>query len=123
MADLLFTLRVRLSGGTAVIKAYDAGFRPPNHTRLDCELRWNGKIVFPVGATYCGIPGQYSIDGINAKECVMDLFCLKPGDTDSEYFESYTPEQLAWVEEHGEELSCERQARYCDENGNVRRSR
>lgn len=33
------------------------------------------------------------------------LFALKPGDTDSDFFADYTPEQLDWVTANGEELS------------------
>jgi hypothetical protein len=45
---------------------------------------------------------------------------MRPGDTDDDYFDSYTPEQLAFVEEYGEALGYVRQSRYCDENGNVK---
>lgn len=38
-------------------------------------------------------------------------------------FHGYTPEQLEWAIAHGEELSCEREFRYCYEDGNVRRAR
>ena len=31
---------------------------------------------------------------------------MKPGDTDSEYFEHYTPEQLAFAEQYGETVDC-----------------
>lgn len=29
--------------------------------------------------------------------CLLGFLTLKPGDTDDEYFEKYTPEQLAWT--------------------------
>ena len=44
----------------------------------------------------------------DSDECfgaLLSFLSLQPGDTDDEYFEDYTPEQLAWAEEHGEELS------------------
>lgn len=124
MSDLLFTLRVRLRHGMAVIRAWEAGFQHPNHTRLDAELRHNGKTIFPRGATYCGIPGQFAIDGIDAKECVLSLFCMKPGDTDSEYFDSYTQEQLDWVAENADDLDMIRSIRYCDpETGSIRKAK
>jgi hypothetical protein len=47
---------------------------------------------------------------------------MRPGDTDRDYFADYTPEQLAWAEQHGEALSIEREARYCDANGNVKKA-
>lgn len=121
----LFTLRVRLyrrehDPRVIVIHAFDANRFDGSHDRIDVEVRHGGKVIFPRGATYCGLPQGYSLDGINAKELVLSLVAMKPGDTDDEYFASYTPEQLAWVEKHGDALGCESQFRYCDENGNVR---
>lgn len=93
----------------------------PNHTRIDCELRQGGKIIFARGDTWCATPG--CVDDDEAKELVMSLFAMRPGDTDPEYFASYTAEQLAWVERNGEELGVEREYRYCDpETGGVRRT-
>lgn len=116
----LFQLRVKLRDGTAIMTAWEGGFMQPNHTRLDCELRWKpvgtgkrpAEIIFPRGATWCGIPGHQTIDGDDAKESVMSLFAMKPGDTDSDYFEVYTERQLEWVSTYGEELSCEAMGRY-----------
>lgn len=118
----LFTIRFKLSTGWATMRAWETphGF-DGSHARLDCELVHNGKVVFPKGATWCGIPSHQSIDGNAAKECVASLFAMKPGDTDREYFDSYTPEQLEWAEANGEELGLEREIRYCDENGAVRK--
>jgi hypothetical protein len=36
---------------------------------------------------------------------VLAFLSLKPGDTDAEYFEEYTPEQLAFARAEGENLS------------------
>lgn len=36
---------------------------------------------------------------------LLGFLCLQPGDTDPEFFESYTPQQLAWAQTWGEELS------------------
>jgi hypothetical protein len=118
-----FTLRVKLSDGMCVIRAFDGGNGLLGGYRIDVEVRMNGKIIFPIGATYCSTPacGGMSVDGVHAKDLVMSLVAMKLGDTDDEYFASYTSEQLAWAERYGEELDCERQTRYCDENGNVAR--
>ena len=118
-----FTLRVPLLRGepTIVIRAYDAN-SGGTHNRIDVEVRQGRKVIFPRGATHCGIPSGLPIDGIYAKELVMTLVAMKPGDTDSEYFADYTSEQLAWAEKYGELLECERLDRYCDEDGNVKAS-
>lgn len=116
----LFTIRFKLSTGWVTMRAWEGGREEPNHTRLICEMSQNGKVIFEKGQAWCGIPGHQSIDGLAAKECVASLFAMKPGDTDRDYFEGYTPEQLAWAEQNGEELSMLKSDRYCDENGNVR---
>lgn len=130
MQDCLFTLRYRLSGGICTIKAWEGDFQAPNHTRIDVEMRWKpyskhhrtaSVVIFPRGATYCAVSLHTSLDGYAAKELVTSLIAMKPGDTDAEYFVGYTQEQLDWVECYGEELNCERQARYCDEDGNPKR--
>lgn len=36
---------------------------------------------------------------------VLGFLTLRPGDTDSEYFDGYTPEQIAWRDEYAEELA------------------
>ena len=36
---------------------------------------------------------------------LLGFLSLRDGDTDDEYFESYTPEQIAWRDERAEELS------------------
>jgi hypothetical protein len=119
----LFTLRVRVRTDrpTIIIHAFDGPNFSCTHSRIDVEVRMGGKVIFPRGATYCAVPAGTSTDGIDAKELVMSLVAMQPGDTDDEYFASYTPEQLAFAKEYGEALGCEREYRYCDENGNVRR--
>lgn len=110
----VFTLRVRLPvKGSVYIRAYEGPVCSRyGHTRLFCELSsfnpagmglWTK--LFPRSDFYVGIPSHQCIDSDDAKECVLSLFALKPGDTDDEFFEHYTPEQLAFVEENGEWLS------------------
>jgi hypothetical protein len=45
---------------------------------------------------------------IDSDECInglMGFLTCKPGDTDPEYFENYTPQQLAYCSAHAEALS------------------
>jgi hypothetical protein len=74
------------------------------------------------GADYCCAPG-HSIDGNQCLVALMGFLCLRPGDTDAEYFVNYTPEQKEFCEQHAETLGAEVQARYCDENGRVKTQR
>ena len=41
---------------------------------------------------------QHSVDGIEAVCGLLGFLTLKPGDTDQEYFDDYTPEQLEWCQ-------------------------
>lgn len=116
----VFTLRVKpfTTEPTITIHAFEGSFRPPNHTRLDVEVRQGGKTIFPRGTLWCGVPGHVSIDGIEAKQTVLSLVAMRPGDTDRDYFDGYTPEQMDWAIHNGEALTVEGSARYCDEDGN-----
>lgn len=129
--NVAFTLRMplRMPGeyrrsANCIIRAYDdlvPLWDSAGRIRLTCEVRHDGVVVFPKGQLTCAVHG--TSDGIEAKELVMALVAMRPGDTDADYFADYTPEQLAWVTEHGEALSMEREARYCDpKTGDVRKS-
>ena len=47
---------------------------------------------------------MHGLDSDETILALMNFLCLKPGDTDAEYFEEYTPEQLEFADEHGEAL-------------------
>ena len=124
-----FTLRIKLyclKGDKLVtITAYDDQWHMQGtHGRIDIEVKHGSELVFPRGVLWIGVPKAlgHGSDSLYAKEAVMACVALKPGDTDDDHFAGYTPEQLAWVKEHGEALDMERERRYCDEDGNVRKS-
>lgn len=75
-------------------------------------------VVLFEGDDYSPSPMNAS-DSDAAIEGIMGFLCLRPGDTDSDYFEKYTPEQLAFAEQHAEALSCCVSDRFCDESGRV----
>jgi hypothetical protein len=57
-----------------------------------------------------GLPGWhprlgYAIDSDRMVRSVIDWCAVKPGDTDIDYFEKYTEEQIEWVQSHSDELS------------------
>lgn len=123
--NYLFGFRLNLGGKACQIYALDANHTDfqSGHMRIDVEVWHDGACVFPRGATYCAVPRGTSIDGVDARELVLSLVAIKPGDTDDEYFSQYTPAQLAFAEAYGEEIGIVREIRFCDENGNVKRSR
>jgi hypothetical protein len=119
----LFSLRIPVRDAHVVIHAFEARGGPSSHTRLDVEVSaesgpFHG-IVFERGMLYCGIPGHDTIDGAAARECVLALVAMKPGDADSEYFEGYTEDQRDFARNYGDDLSMARET-YCDENGRMR---
>lgn len=139
-ANIAFTLRIRLyrpehDPRLVTITAFDghnpndpsetggwrSGWDSAGRVKLTCEVKHGGKVIFPVGRLHCALHG--SSDGIEARELVMSLVAMHPsagGGEGEDYYADYTPEQLAWVEAHGEALDMERMHRYCDEDGNVR---
>ena len=54
-----------------------------------------GYILFQ-GTDY-GCPGNECVDSDETVAGLLKWFTLKPGDTDAEYFESYTPQQLEFA--------------------------
>ena len=55
---------------------------------------------------------MYAIDSNAAVASVMGFLTTRPGDTDQEYFDHYTPEQLDYCSQHAEALSCEMMNRF-----------
>ena len=49
----------------------------------------------------------HAVDSDETVRAIMDFLTLRPGDTDAEYFENYTAEQLAFCDAHAEALSFE----------------
>jgi hypothetical protein len=87
--DFLFTLRP-VKGVT--VHAFDANLTDSTgHSRIDVEVRANGKVVFPRGAAWCAVAADY------------------------------TEAQMAFTDKYGEEIDYVREMRYCDENGNVKK--
>lgn len=60
---------------------------------------------FSPGAGMC-------VDSDEAIEGLMGFLTLRPGDTDREYFDNYTPAQLEYCSQHAEALSCEVMRRF-----------
>ena len=119
----VFTLRVVLGRDASgrdercLIRVYEgpetsAVGRGTTHTTLYCELQHAGRVLFPREQFTVGIPHGDCLDSDYAKAAVLSLFALKPGDTDEDFFEHYTPEQLDFCERYGEALSLEALNRY-----------
>jgi hypothetical protein len=70
---------------------------------LAYDFYHHDELIFE-GADYHVSP-MHAIDGDESVSSLLAFLSLKPGDTDPEYFESYTPRQLEWCKAHGEELN------------------
>lgn len=66
--------------------------------------RWRPGAVIFEGEDY-GCSPCHAIDSDEAVRGILSFLTLRPGDTDREYFEGYTPAQLEYCDEHAESLS------------------
>ena len=63
------------------------------------------------GEDFSGSP-LHADDSDVTVAALLDFLTLRPGDTDDEWFDRYTPEQLEWCQLHGEALSCASMCRF-----------
>lgn len=69
-------------------------------------MRENGKSKTIFCGEDFGCSPLYAIDSDACVKSIMFFLTLRPGDTDREHFENYTPEQLEYCEQHAEALDC-----------------
>ena len=65
-------------------------------TVLAYELKDGRKVIFS-GDDFAGSP-MHADDSRETVASLLGFLTLKPGDTDREYFDKYTKDQLAWRE-------------------------
>jgi hypothetical protein len=65
-------------------------------------LKMNGKALFEGNDFGCS--PMHAIDSDDTVRSLMTFLTLKPGDTDDEYFEKYTAEQLDYCTKYAETL-------------------
>jgi hypothetical protein len=85
--------------------------------RITVEVKHGRDVIFPRGQLVCTCAPGWTTDGIRARDLVMDLVAMAPdagSGVGDDYWEGYTPDQLAWANRYWEALNVERQARYCD---------
>lgn len=106
----LFGLNLRLSNGkTYYVPVYERNIRTHNggvaysFNVLERTRKNHHNIIFT------NMVGSFSpchaCDGDDAKRHVLSHLAMKPGDTDKEFFEDYSPEQLDFVNAYGEEIT------------------
>jgi len=63
-----------------------------------------GKGIVFEGEDFCASP-MHAIDSDATVAALLSFLSLQTGDTDAEYFDTYTPAQLAWRDRRAEGLS------------------
>ncbi len=51
------------------------------------------------------VPAGQTLDGDQTVRGVLGFVALRPGDVEADYFTGYTPAQLAWRDQHAEDLA------------------
>jgi len=90
--DLLRTLR--LNGTT--LRIWDTFNRDSfGKSILRYEFKVGRNVLFTGSDFHCA--PSVSIDSLECAYSLLSFITLRPGDTDKEYFEEYTEEQLEWA--------------------------
>jgi hypothetical protein len=97
-----FTLHLYDINATDSAGRYGVGF----------EFKMGRTVLFSALTAEVCAYGHHSVDGDDAVKNVMGWITLKPGDTDSEFFANYTPEQLEFAAAHAETLDMEVMCRF-----------
>jgi hypothetical protein len=88
------------------LRLYDNGQYSPvdRRVRLGYQFKDGRKVIFE-GDDYGPSP-THSIDGLDSVYGLLGFLAVMPGDTDAEYFDKYTGDQINWVQSSRcEELS------------------
>lgn len=99
-------------GSRFSLTTWDTGQRSNGRPLLQYRLCMDGKPLFQ-GSDYSPSP----LTCIDSDESLFELLVfltLRPGDTDPEYFENYTPDQMAFCDAHAEALQMEAIHRFGD---------
>lgn len=94
------------------VKLYDQGKEIDDRVYLSYEFLDQGKLIFQ-GSDFSPSP-LYTIDSIKTIYALLSFLTLQMGDTDQEYFDNYTFEQLNWIQsDRAEDL----RSFLCDKEG------
>lgn len=69
---------------------------------VEYKFYHQGELIFQ--DSIC-VPGTRSVDGDETLALVIGWCCLRPGDTDKNFFNGYSERQMDWCREFGETLS------------------
>jgi len=98
--DLNFLRQVflRAPGGRYELRTWDSGRTDHmGKTILRYEFRDPRGFILFAGSDFACSP-MHAIDSDEAVGSLLNFLTLRPGDTDREYFEDYTPEQMEFAQ-------------------------
>ena len=98
-------------GPTFTLKLYYIG-RPDERIGYRLTQREHGKTSLLFEGEDFRCSPLHGHDSDEAVRALMTFLTLRPGDTDREYFDKYTPEQLEYCSEHAEALAGEVENRF-----------
>lgn len=93
-------------GPTFTLTLWDTGRRDGRgQSYLAYRLTSHGRPIFE-GEDFSGSP-MHTDDSDATVRSLLTFLTLRPGDTDADYFSEYTPQQIAFRDEHAEYLAWE----------------
>lgn len=91
----------------------DVGYNAMGKIRIRYRLNMSGTKGHPV-TLFAGsdFATPHASDSDESVAGLMGFLCLRPGDTDADYFDGYSEAQKAFCDDHAEALACEVEARF-----------
>ena len=79
------------------LRLFDTGkYHSRGTAMLAYTLKDKGTLIFE-GDDFSSSP-MHAIDSLETVTSLLGFLTLRPGDTDREYFDKYTPAQMAWCQ-------------------------
>lgn len=104
MHEQIRQVRFKANGNTYALTIFDIHQTDSlGKWRLAYKLTRNGRKTIFEGSDFACSP-LHCIDSDETVKSLMGFLTLKPGDTDREYFDNYTPEQMSFAETEAEDL-------------------
>jgi hypothetical protein len=75
---------------------------PQSHTPVGYRFFHDGRLIFE--GDDIGVPPDQSLDGDETVRGVLGFLALRPGGVEPDYFAGYTCSQVAWRDQHAEDL-------------------
>lgn len=101
MKELIRKIKIPMSHALLELQVFDVS--KSMASLLEAEL-WDKETMVHHIEGFRASP-LHADDSDETVGAILGFMSLRPGDTDREFFEGYTPELLEWVMRYGEELS------------------